>query len=319
LKQAVDEQRRRPAGQAHRFVVTGSSAHALRSGASESGQGRWDELLLEGLTFRELLWLRARSGTSRAEDLLRQDPQALDLYLAIGGLPELLFENDERRAHRRIRQDLADRAIAKDLAGAGVEVDRLRRLFAYAASHSGDIWNAVKRAEDLGADRKSVAAWLERLEGARLLVPLQRRHGARAKAARVLRSAPKVYAFDHGVARAFSTVADDPAARVYETVVFRHLRALGLPCWYFREGEHYELDFVLDTAAGPVGIEVTSSAEVRADKVRAVEEAGRILGAHRLVLVHGGLGQERRGALDLAPLHEFLLTPERWVGTGARS
>ncbi|MBW1811882.1 MAG: AAA family ATPase, partial [Deltaproteobacteria bacterium] len=52
LKQAVDTMD-------HRIVVTDSAASLLRQGGRESGMGRWDEHVLEGLSFKEYLHLQS--------------------------------------------------------------------------------------------------------------------------------------------------------------------------------------------------------------------------------------------------------------------
>src|SRR5579864_548458 len=81
LKQAVD------AASGLRVVATGSAASWIRSGGKESGQGRWDELHLEGLTFREFLALNSPPGES-IQGTFSRERGLIERYLALGGFPE---------------------------------------------------------------------------------------------------------------------------------------------------------------------------------------------------------------------------------------
>ncbi|HSS78139.1 MAG TPA: AAA family ATPase, partial [Thermoanaerobaculia bacterium] len=66
LKQAVD-------ARAGRIVATDSAARPLRNGSRESGLGRWDEIYLEGLNFREFIQLHGGRG-AEVETILCRSP-----------------------------------------------------------------------------------------------------------------------------------------------------------------------------------------------------------------------------------------------------
>ncbi|HET6149257.1 MAG TPA: ATP-binding protein [Polyangia bacterium] len=321
LKAAIDQARR--GGAPIRFIVTGSAAASLRDGAVESGQGRWDEVSLEGLTFSEFLALGAGS-TDQPARLAAREPQAFDRYLALGGLPEHVRSPSPRETRQRIRDDIAERAILRDLRGAGVEIERVRRLFVHLVNGSGNEWNQSNRAADLDADRKSLTDWLALLESTHLLVRLERDHTSLKRARTQLRSRPKIFAADHGLITAFSPHAEplevsEVLGRVYEAVVFRHLRELAREnrgeLSFFRLNDDLEVDFVIRYSRVAVGIEVTSSPEARPDKLARTGEAMRKAGIERKLLLHGGLTMTRAKDLDIVPLHEFLLAPGRYAGS----
>lgn len=310
LKQVVDSHSEL------RVIATGSIAGALRKGSLESGQGRWDELRVGGLTFGEHVRLRAAVARSSEGELLRRDPNALDSYLQLGGFPEHLLETDFARARARIRADIADRAIARDLASAGVDVEGVRRLFVYLASQSGGIFGSRERARDLSVDERSVKSWIEHLLDAQLIARLEQHD----KGSKRLRTKPKIYAVDHGMVSAFAACPDrrqDPEifARIVETTVFRHLRdAFDDPTErirYFRSDLDLEGDFVVKTQHEPIVIEVTSSAVVKPEKVRRLREIGEALGTTALVLVYLGIASDTRDGVRRVPLEEFLLRPEQ--------
>ena len=322
LKSAVDESRR-AAGPGSRFIVTGSAATLLRQGGVESGQGRWDEIPIEGLTLAEFL----RLGSLRDEDAVPttvSDPQAFERYLEVGGFPEHIQAMvPVREARQRIREDIAERAILRDLRQTGVDLERIRRLFVYLINGSGNAWNQAKRADDLEANRKSVADWLAVLEGTRLIARLERDHPVRAKAHTQLRPQPKIFASDHGLITAFASAPEplevaDIRARVFEAAVFRHLREVARAengvLSFGRLEEDLEIDFIVRYPGHAVGIEVTSSTDAKPRKLARAGLAMSKVGIDRKVLVHGGLVFHATGDIRIVPLHEFLLAPQRYSG-----
>jgi uncharacterized protein len=322
LKAAVDESRR-AGGPGMRFIVTGSAATSLRQGSVESGQGRWDEIPIEGLTLAEFL----RLGSPLEEDVTPtavHDPQAFARYLEVGGFPEHISAVEPaREARRRIREDIADRAILRDLSQLGVDMERLRRLFVYLISGSGNAWNQAKRADDMEANRKSIADWLSVLLSTRLISSLDRDRPVRGKAHTQLRAQPKIYASDHGLITAFSSHPDplgvaDTRARVFEAVVFRHLRESARThdgvISFGRLDEDLEIDFIVRYPDHSVGLEVTCSTDAKPRKLARATQAMSKMGIDRKVLIHGGLVSDSTGDIKLVPLHQFLLAPEQYAG-----
>jgi predicted AAA+ superfamily ATPase len=305
LKQAVD------AG-GTRIVVTDSAASLLREGARESGQGRWDEYRLEGLSFVEFLRLQAGPEEPAAQ-VLRRAPHLLERYLALGGFPEHARSDEFPEVRKRLRGDIADRAILRDLSAAGVDVQRVKDLFVYLIQDSGAELNAESRGNDLKADPRSIREWVRLLSDTLLVAPLERRT---RQAAASLRSRSRFFAADHGLVTAFAAAApgdERVRARIFEAVVFRHLREvarqLQAELTYFRQDEEREIDFVLEAGGVTVGIEVTSSSRVRPEKLAKVQKAGELLGADRLFLIHGGLIETRGDRVQPVPLVRFLLDP----------
>ena len=310
LKQAVD----RGVG---RIAATDSAASVLRQGSRESGQGRWDELWLEGLDFREFVALRSLPDES-FEAALAAAPNHLDDYLELGGFPEYANSEPSAEVRRRLRTDVVERAILRDLAGRVEDPNRVRDLFVYLVQESGGLLNVQNRARDLDADHRSVASWLALLEDTLLISTLPL---ATARAAARLRSQPKVYAVDHGFVEAFAAVPQpgrdhDVRSRVFETVVYRHLRDLArdrdAELGYWRSSKHGEIDFLLrDRDGRGTAIEVTSGGRTRPDKLAEVAKAGEKAGVARAILVHGGLEDGHVGAVRVMPLGRFLADPSR--------
>ncbi|HEX5761011.1 MAG TPA: AAA family ATPase [Thermoanaerobaculia bacterium] len=304
LKQAVD------AG-GHRIVVTDSAATLLRQGGRESGQGRWDEFLIEGLSFAEFVRLHG-ARTESVDEALRRFPNVLERFLALGGFPEHALSDDFPEARARIRSDIVDRAILRDLSPLALDVRRARDLFVYLVQDSGAEFTAEARGSDLAADPRTVRVWKDLLTETLLLAELER--STRQPSARI-RSKVKIFAADHGLVQAFALSRREERlrARVFEAAVFRHLREvvqqLGGALTYFRSPAGEELDFVVELNDAVVGIEVTSSGRRRPEKLAEVERAGKALGADRLLLVHGGSVEEpeRQSGARPISLTRFLL------------
>ena len=311
LKQAVDHT-------PHRFIVTDSAASLLRDGSRESGAGRWDQFTMEGLTFSEYLRLLARPGESEAS-VMNRVPNIVERYLVHGGFPEHIGSDTPDETRARLRSDIADRAIRRDLGQLDnrVDVEQVAHLFAYLMRGSGDLFDAVSRARDLGADPRSVRSWTHLLEEAMLVVPLERRTDGGA----LLRAKAKLYAADHGLVSAFAPVPaplgdDEVRGRIWEAVVYRHMRfaatALGGRTRYFRQNDDLEVDFVFDSDAGAVAVEVTASAAPSSRKLARLKQGAERLGAARALLVCGVPAGAVRDGIQFVPLGRFLLDP---IGT----
>lgn len=113
LKQAVDQR-------VGRIIATDSAASLVREAGRESGPGRWDEIWLEGLTFRELVDFSQPGGSESSSRALA--PRLLERYLLRGGFPEhapsmteLQDDEDDEAVMRKLREDVVERALARDL------------------------------------------------------------------------------------------------------------------------------------------------------------------------------------------------------------
>ncbi len=294
LKQAVDRSD-------DRIVVTDSAASLLRDAGRESGQGRWDEHQLEGLSFNEFVRLHGRTAN------------VLERYLAIGGFPEHALSDNLPEVRRRLRSDIVDRAILRDLSGRVDSAEAVRDLFVYLMQGSGGLFNAKARGAELGKDERSVRRWEQLLEDTFLLARLPKY--ARSPAVG-LRSQPKLYAADHGLVSAFAVSHRQDSmlrGQIFEAAVFRHLRdaarELGGELYYFRSKAKQEIDFVLETPAEQIAVEVTCS-RPDARKLRRLRAASERLKPDRTLLVHGGLVDTSNERIQALPLQQFMQDPE---------
>lgn len=321
LKQVVDRR-------THRVVATDSAAFALREAGRESGVGRWDSYHLEGLTYVEFLALQARENESRTATE-RRLPSAFERYLARGGFPEYAAVDSVRLVRDRIREDIGDKALGRDLLEARVDTERVGVLFQYVMEDSGREFDANKVARALSgsgtkADPRSIARWISVLESTMLVTRLDNVAGTAFS--RLKSSAhPRLYASDHGLIGAFAVAPNpttDPAirGRVFEAVAFRHLRALRSSesihiGFHRRTGKRNdEIDFlVMRDEGGPTAIEVTTAANPDRGKMRQLSERAKRIKAARQLFVYGGATSQKHGSLWMVPLRELALETADWV------
>jgi hypothetical protein len=300
-----------------RVVVTDSAASLLRTGTRESGQGRWNELRLEGLTFLEAIRFMAMPGEEPRETLRRR-PDVFEQYLRAGGFPAYLNVDDIDLVREEIRENLANRAVVRDLVRSGVDVERARALFVFLVQESGLIFKVGDRARQLGADTRSVHDWLRLLEEASLVSRLPR---FAVRPSHRMRGDPRIYASDHGLIWALSLVSSQPEsvrAKVFEAVVFRHLRQVsrgfGRDLSYFRRKDDLEIDFVLELPSKRIAIQVTSSGRLSDERIRRTRDASSELGADSSFLVFGGVTRDLKEGVSVLPLVDFLLDPAGALG-----
>lgn len=310
-----------------RVGATDSASSLLRRGTRESGQGRWDQIVIEGLSFAEAL--RFLSGTDEdPERIFGANPEYLERYLEAGGFPEHLLRMAtspmaDLEIARRLREDVVEGAVYRDFARFEVASESVKNLFIYLVESSGAIFSAAERAEDLGRDYRTVQRWIGLLEDAGLVATLARfatRPSRRLKGAR----SPRVFASDHGLISALSssgTSAPEVRGQLFEAVVFRHLRELARArqgrLSYFRVRDDLEVDFVFELGERRIAIEVTGARNVRPRKVARARAAADELGAERLVFIHGGLAEASDERSSSVPLSRFLLTPETILERGS--
>ncbi|NOT31477.1 MAG: ATP-binding protein, partial [Planctomycetes bacterium] len=336
FKDAIDRDRRRPRSML-RVLATSSAASLLHRGSVESGQGRWNDVQIFGLSFAEHLRFLALPKETEPQ-VLRRAPEELERYLAKGGFPEHVHLAPSEELRARLREDIAEKAIRRDLAslaGEGadrLDLERLKRLFVYMAQDSGSILNCAERARDLDARPTTISGWLQLLVDACLLhriepyAPPPSKGGGLPKASSRLATKPKIYVSDHGLIPAFTLSAFPMAepvvrARVTEAVVLRHLLPLVLSreeIFYFRRRDGLEIDFVFWRRKELHAIEVTSSTELDGKKADRFQAAVDAISADRGTVIYRGATEGRSGKLRLLPLHLFLLNPATLVEDAVR-
>ena len=300
VKRAVD--RRRTRG---RFILTGSANILLMRDVADTLAGRAGYVTLWPLTRREQLG-QARAGLwpelLQAKDsdwieVLRSAkawPEDWRAFARRGGYPTPALELGELpdRAtwfagytRTYLERDLADLSVVASLPD-------FRRLMRAACLRLGQLVNQTELGRDVAQPQPTVHRWLNLLETSYQLVRLPPYSVNRTK--RLIKT-PKVYWADAALAMHIAGI-DEPDGAHLENLVLSDLLAwrdaeLKRPeILYWRTTIGEEVDFVVDTGAALVPIEVKATLHPRVSDARHLQtfrsEYGRQ--ARAGLLLHGG-------------------------------
>ena len=115
----------------------------------------------------------------------------------------------------------------------------------------------------------------------------------------------------------------DPSVpgRVYEAVVYRHLRDLARrlhgEVFFLRSKNELEVDFILQASDRLIAIEVTQSPRPKREKLARLRAAADLITASRRLLVYGGQATDESEGIPMVPLRQFLVDPATVVLGGA--
>ena len=162
-----------------RFLILGSASPELMRHASESLAGRIAFHEMDGFGLDEL------------------PPDRLDLRWLRGGFPRAYLA-DSSRASSEWREAFIRTYLERDLPQLGINLPALtmRRFWTMLAHYHGQTWNSSELARALGVSDKTVARYLDILEGTFMAWRLRPWHANLGK--RELK-APKVYLADTGI------------------------------------------------------------------------------------------------------------------------
>lgn len=184
LRPLVDEHRK-----SGRFLLLGSATPALVKGVSESLAGRTTYIKLDPLSLNE----------TNTEQLRTQ-------WLT-GGYPASVLAVSDR-ARQRWFAGYIESYIQNDLNnmfGINLSPVVVKRLWSMLAHNHGNLWNAESFSRALGVSGTTVNRYLEYMEGAFLVQPLQPWHTNIKK--RLVKS-PKVYLNDSGLLHQMLQIRD---------------------------------------------------------------------------------------------------------------
>ena len=207
-----------------------------------------------------------------------------------GGYPAVFLTANMRRRQARLRMYAKMLALRDlpDLLPVRKTAD-LANLIEYATQTSGQLVNLSRIAAGLGVDYKTVDSWLTLLERMFLI----RRIGAwqRSRIKRLVK-ASKLHFIDSGMLAALAGLSErtlvakrQELGRLLETFVFSEI-IKALPHYdevvrisHYRDDNKYEVDFVLETAAGgTVGLEAKAAGSVSIRDFRGLRQLAAAVG-----------------------------------------
>ncbi len=226
------------------IVITGSNAHMLSGELSTLLGGRYTEIYVQSLSYREFL---------EFHDLGDSD-DALAKYIQFGGMPGLVKIGLEEEDATEYLQSVYRTVLLKDviLRNGIRNAVFLENLVRFVADNTGKLISASSISKYMKSQGESVSPsvvinYLSLLEQAFMIRKVNRFdiHGRR-----IMEANDKFYFGDHGVRNAIAGGRrEGDIEKVIENIIYQHLIRLGYQV-YVGQLKASEIDFVCDRADG---------------------------------------------------------------------
>ena len=240
--------------------VTGSNAKVLSSDFTTIIGGRYVEIHVLPLSFREFLQRYPPRGDVRTE-------QRFDQYLLEGGLPIIDLDADSPSKRRTIMDGVYDSIVGRDVAvRSGMDTGTIRRLTAFLYSNVGNLTTGETLMKGTGiSDRRTLDKYLDAIEDSYVFYRVDT-YDLVGK--RMMKVKAKYYSADVGLRNTALDHRMDDSSGLLENVVYLELRRRGydVVVGSYRD---YEVDF---TARRDGRVEFYQVARTLADEATATRE-----------------------------------------------
>jgi predicted AAA+ superfamily ATPase len=290
IKKSVDEDRR-----PGRFLLTGSANLMALPTVADSLAGRMETLSLLPLSQSEIHgnsknWLDAAfTGNLLNVSTPILGNELVEIVLR-GGYPEALARSTARRRTIWARQYL-DAIIQRDVLDVASidKLDQLPRFLRCLAQVSGQMCNYSQLGGQVDLDSKTAARYVGVLEQMYLLKRIE--VWAKNHLNRLVKT-PKLQFLDSGLLATLLELSTSEVDRdktrfgnVLETFVYSELLKHSTTSegdyrfLYYRDLDKYEVDLVIESTAGQlIGVEIKSSATVKASDLRGLKKLASVAG-----------------------------------------
>jgi predicted AAA+ superfamily ATPase len=220
------------------IYITGSNAYLLSSDISTLLSGRYVEIRMLPLSFKEFLLFPHLPADWSVEDKFRQ-------YLKYGCLPAVTTLPQEDNTVNAFLLGVYNTVVVKDVVARSKnrDVALLEKIVKYVISNTGNIISSNKisgflNAQEKGGNVKSstIASYLDTLEKAYIVYRADRFD---IKGKEQLKTLSKFYVADTGIRNALTGYSDRDVGHVLETVVYFELLRRGyrvfIGKWYDSE------------------------------------------------------------------------------------
>ena len=224
------------------IYVTGSNAYLLSSELATLISGRYVEIKMLPLSFKEYYEYYKNDGKS-TEELFNE-------YLKYGGLPQLLSLPSDEKTISSFLESIYDTVILKDVVGRNKlkDIDLLKRVFAFVCGNVGSITSTNSMAKYIAMEAKldrslrpaTIGNILEMLENAFIIYKANRYD---VKGKEVLKSLEKYYVTDTGLKNTIVGYNLENYGHSIENVVYLELLRRGYKV-YVGKCDNKENDFV---------------------------------------------------------------------------
>ncbi len=224
------------------IYVTGSNAYLLSSELATFISGRYVEIKILPLSFKEYYGYYKDDKKSKQE--------LFDEYLKFGGLPQLLTLPQDEKTISSFLSSIYDTVILKDVIGRNKlkDVDLLKRVFAFVCGNIGSITSTNSMAKYIANEAKldfslrpaTIGNILDMLENAFIIYRADRYD---IKGKEVLKSLEKYYVADTGLKNTIVGYNLENYGHAIENVIYLELIRRGYKVYVGKAGTK-EIDFV---------------------------------------------------------------------------
>lgn len=224
------------------IYVTGSNAYLLSSELATLISGRYVEIKMLPLSFKEYY--------EYYKDSEKSSEELFNAYLKYGGLPQLLSLPSDERAISSFLESIYDTIILKDVVGRNKlkDIDLLKRVFAFVCGNVGSITSTNSIAKYVAMEAKldaslrpaTIGNILEMLENAFIIYKANRYD---VKGKEVLKSLEKYYVADMGLKNTIVGYNLENFGHSIENIVYLELLRRGYKV-YVGKFDNKEINFV---------------------------------------------------------------------------
>jgi len=291
------------------IFVTGSSAKMLSKELASALRGRTIRYEIFPLSFKEYLDFKDIDINLYSSRNLSFIKNAFETYLKEGGFPEIVFEND-KDIKQRILRDYVDLIIYRDI----IEryniknLSLLKFLVKYTFSNPATLLSFNKLYNELKTlgyklSKDTLFDYFGYLADSYALftVPI-----FRSSVKEENRNPKKVFIVDNGFNYIFNTTFSDEYSKLYENLVFLHLRRKYPEIYYFKEKQ--EVDFFIpdDNLLINVSYKIDNQKTLKRE-ISALKEAMEKYKITKSYLITSDEEKEFEG-IKIVPLWKFLIT-----------
>ncbi|KYK32853.1 MAG: hypothetical protein AYK22_01655 [Thermoplasmatales archaeon SG8-52-3] len=225
-----------------KIFISGSNASLLKEELSYLLTGRFAYFELFPFSFRE--FIRAQNISVKNEtDILRQKNTLRNLllsYIEYGGFPEIVLEKDKNRKDELLQfyfESILYRDIVKRKNIRNVEkLDRLVKWYLQNISVYAN-YDKLGKICDLSTD--TIGEYTRFLEDAYLVFVI---NILAYSVKKQFVNPKKIYCVDPGIRRIVGFIFSEDSGRIYENIVFTHLKQTGRDIYYWKNKN--ECDFI---------------------------------------------------------------------------
>lgn len=253
-----------------KIILTGS--RLMKEELATTLAGRYVSIDVYPFSFREFLRSQKIEVGTRIQRLAQKDiiQHRLRDYIEWGGFPEIALEDNPNR-RRELLKFYSDSILYRDVVKRSglTKVDKLEMMKNIALANISCLMNYHKVAKQLGVSTDTVSSYFHAMENANFIFPVSL-HAFSLKKQQV--NPKKIYCIDNGIRNAVGFRFSSDVGRLYENIVFLHLRRKYREIFYWKPsgnrsaGKNGEVDFVVKD-----GNDITKAIQVCYDPEDAYE------------------------------------------------